>query len=574
MLLRNELKADLGGPWAMSLIPYAVLAPSTIISVVLLETKSIGGAHFWKWLFVSATAYGAAGILILICHKTLYRKRSKKPKPWWLLPIVGFAIGAFKGAFTGVLSYWLNLDGPLSAVIQKRWIVAGILGSFVIVGSALVVTAIFRLREQRSVLLADRMQSNARRMYRRELSKSLLQNHRKVLHGDFGTVSDLIKSALNKPTLDSETIQLIAEELRNAASQKVRPLSHELWMETPPQIAGLSVKDLLVRALSTQPFQLAVILPLIAISAIPETRADHDPGSFLIRLVLLVLSVALVLEGGNRLVKRVNQQKVLLAVICMLVAGVAPSIAGSVLLGDLLDARWVQLAVLLTVWLAVLAITSSLIVMAIRESKKDVRDLEWLLETDLAMEYSESYLYVRHSREIAKYLHGNLQSRLMATALAIENTNRPDEVELELERARDLIGNPFSKFDPEREFNFLEEINSLKQSWDGILAVGIETSGDLQSLNEFENMNLTMLFEEALLNASRHGMASEVKVSVEVGPKNIYGTAIDNGIGPQFGEPALGSALFNAICGSSWQIYSRPEGIGTVFAMEITRNQD
>ncbi len=572
MPLLKDLKADLGGPWAMSLIPYVVLAPSTIFSVVLLQAKYIGGAEFWKWLLVSSAAYGMTGIIIFICHKTLYAKNSKHPKPWWLLPIVGFAIGAFKGALTGAISYWLNLDGPLDSVIQKRWFVAGVLGSCVIVGSALVVAAIFRLQERRASLLADWMQSNARRKHRRELSLSLMQYHRKMLQGDFEALSGLMQSAMNMPTLDTNAIQLIAEELRSVASQKVRPLSHELWVETPAEFARLSVKNLLIRALETQPFQLAVILPLVAISAIPETRADHGSETFFIRLILLVLSIALVLEIGNRIIKRTTRNKIYVAVICLPIAGVAPSIFGVVLLGDVINARWVQLAVLLTVWLSVLALTSSVIMMAIRECKKDVSDLEWLLESDLAMEYSESYLFVRQSREIAKYLHGNLQSKLMASALAIENTNKLDEVGQELERAHELIGNPFSKFDPDREVDFLEEIEALRQSWDGILAVEIDVSGDLSSLDEFENMNLSMMFEEVLLNASRHGMASEVSISVEIDKEKITGTAKDNGIGPQHGPPALGSAIFNAICGSHWQIKSCPEGIGAMFSMQIKRS--
>jgi two-component sensor histidine kinase len=187
---------------------------------------------------------------------------------------------------------------------------------------------------------------------------------------------------------------------------------------------------------------------------------------------------------------------------------------------------------------------------------------------------SENNETVRLSNDMAKYLHGNLQSRLMASAFAIEAAgNAQDSLALsaEIEKARQSIATPFDQFTSHELGHVSEELSRLLVMWEGVLSTELVLSSSDEDVSKVDTRNIIHVVEEAFSNALRHGLATEVKVLLAPTNAGVSLTVIDNGIGPRDGSPGLGSSLFNSIAGSNWSLSRGPEGVGAQLNLLIVR---
>lgn len=187
---------------------------------------------------------------------------------------------------------------------------------------------------------------------------------------------------------------------------------------------------------------------------------------------------------------------------------------------------------------------------------------------------SENNETIRLSNDMAKYLHGNLQSRLMASAFAIElagNSEDSKALSEEIEKARQSIATPFDQFTTHLLAPIANELSNLMVMWEGILSTEVEIVGSDVNTSTIDVRNIVHAVEEAFANALRHGLATEAQIIIETNDVGIALTVIDNGLGPRDGDPGLGSSLFNSIAGSNWSLTRGPEGVGAQLNLQITK---
>jgi len=187
---------------------------------------------------------------------------------------------------------------------------------------------------------------------------------------------------------------------------------------------------------------------------------------------------------------------------------------------------------------------------------------------------SENNETIRLSNDMAKYLHGNLQSRLMASAFAIEaagNARDSKTLSAEIEKARQSIATPFDQFTSQDLGKVSIELSRLLAMWEGVLVTKIEFVGSAVNVSIIDTRNIVHVVEEAFSNALRHGLATEAMIVLNSTPSEISLAVIDNGIGPRAGDPGLGSSLFNSIAGSNWSLSRGPEGIGAKLNLQISK---
>jgi signal transduction histidine kinase len=200
--------------------------------------------------------------------------------------------------------------------------------------------------------------------------------------------------------------------------------------------------------------------------------------------------------------------------------------------------------------------------------------LESKIELSMIQALATEQLSLSFSKDIAKYLHGNLQSRLMATAFAIAAAGAiSDEVELafQLELARQTVATPFDQFFEIAPESFTAEISRLMHVWDAMLLTTLVNSSNDDQFTINELAEVLLCIEEGLANALHHGHANEVTICVATTPAAHTISLIDNGIGPKPGSPGLGSALFNSCAGSRWSLDRGPGGIGSKLTLQITK---
>lgn len=175
---------------------------------------------------------------------------------------------------------------------------------------------------------------------------------------------------------------------------------------------------------------------------------------------------------------------------------------------------------------------------------------------------------------MAKYLHGNLQSRLMASAFAIEMAGSAQDSKAllaEIDKARQSVTTPFDQLISHEMASIANELSNLMVMWDGILTTQVEVMGSENDVSVIDTRNIVHVVEEAFSNALRHGLATEATIFLNSSATEISLTVIDNGIGPRAGDPGLGSSLFNSIAGSKWSLSRGPEGVGAALNLQITK---
>lgn len=208
------------------------------------------------------------------------------------------------------------------------------------------------------------------------------------------------------------------------------------------------------------------------------------------------------------------------------------------------------------------------------QHKEVLMELESKIDESKIQALSTGQLTLRFSKDLATYLHGNLQSRLMATAFAIEiagaNSNHV-ELSAQLEVALQAIEKPFDHFFETPPKPLTAEITNLIEHWGPLLSITLVFSGSDQQFSLNESRAILSCIEEGLANALHHGYASEVVLSIETTPTMHVISLTDNGFGPTLGMPGLGSSLFTSCAGSNWSLCHGPDGIGAKLILQITK---
>jgi signal transduction histidine kinase len=307
---------------------------------------------------------------------------------------------------------------------------------------------------------------------------------------------------------------------------------------------------------------------------VPVNLNDHGSDQLPIRLLVIAFTTSGVYLGANIAIRRWTKFKYQIYIFALLLAAMMPAIYTALVFGDTINAHFVGVTATIAIWLPVLTITCGLIDTSLKQRQEILDDLQSRIDKSRIRTISENNETLRLSNDMAKYLHGNLQSRLMASAFAIEAAgNAQDSLALsaEIEKARQSIATPFDQFTSHELGLVSDELSRLMVMWEGILSTELVLSSSDDDISNIDTRNIVHVVEEAFSNALRHGLATEATILLMPKNSGISLTVIDNGIGPRDGSPGLGSSLFNSIAGSNWSLTRGPDGVGTQLNLQITK---
>jgi two-component sensor histidine kinase len=159
------------------------------------------------------------------------------------------------------------------------------------------------------------------------------------------------------------------------------------------------------------------------------------------------------------------------------------------------------------------------------------------------------------ARETAQYLHGSLQTRLVACSLAMEQASDTGDVaalEQALAEALSALETQATPVSPARSVR--DEVGRKVDLWDGFCEFDVTMDDDIADSPDHAVV-VGRVVEEAISNAIRHGHAPRIQVSVtrDAGDRLLVGVT-DDGIGPQGGSPGLGSAYLAMVSDGTWSI--------------------
>ena len=573
-MLSSSTRKALTGRWAISRDPYVLIAPTTIASVVLLESTSFEATELGGWLLASAGGYLVFCALLYLAHLTAFRNRAIKPVPIGWIFVIGFAFGAIKGASTGVLSVLLGLESEVAQAISTRFFTAGFLGLVGVPAIAVVMNALQEFKEQRAALMAEQILIESKELQSQEVIAAMSAQLRTSIESDLSLLLEDLRKSLEEKPETSESWQLIANNLRATARETVRGMSHKLWERRSSFIEDITLVDIAKAMITTSAFPLRFILPILLVSSVPVNLKDHGANELPIRLLAMALTTSTVYLSANFAIRRWTKFKYQIYVFALLLAAIMPAVCAALIFGDSIDAHFVGVTVTIAIWLPVLTVTCGLIDTSLKQRKEILDDLQARIDMSRIRTISENNETIRLSNDMAKYLHGNLQSRLMASAFAIEaagNANDSQSLSMEIEKARQSVATPFDQFTSHELGHVSEELSRLLVMWEGILSTELVLSSSDEDVSKVDTRNIIHVVEEAFSNALRHGLATEATVLLVPTNAGVSLTVIDNGIGPRDGSPGLGSSLFNSIAGRNWSLTRGPEGVGAQLNLQIVR---
>jgi signal transduction histidine kinase len=572
-VISKSAQSALTGRWAISRDPYIVLSFSTIISVVLTDARTFELTEILGWLIASAGGYAIFCLVLLLAHKTLFKNRTSKPLPIWWIFALGASAGVIKGVTTAVFSFALNLDNSLAEAIISRAFAAGLIGLAGVPGVALVMHSLDIFRQKRADLIAEQILIESKEVQNQEVISVMSAQLRNSIENDLELLTVKLRNSLDEKADLVSSWQMIADDLRAAATESVRSISHRLWDREARHVNEINIIDIGRAMITTSAFPLKYILPVLFISATPQTINDYGIPQLGTRLLVLGLTTAIIYSLAEFMIYKWQRLKLPIYFSALVVAAVSPSIIGALILDDEINAHFIGISVTMAIWLPVLTITCGLIDTALKQRQEILDELQSEINQSRVRSISENNETIRISNDMAKYLHGNLQSRLMASALAIETAGRLSDAEAlttEIEKARKSISTPFDQFVSSGTGSLLIQMNQLIATWNGILKTNLSFSGIEGDLSPTQIRNILHIVEESFANALRHGLATEISLDLEFMHSKLNLLLIDNGLGPRGGIPGLGSSLFTSIAGSDWSLSRGPDGVGSQLKLGLT----
>jgi len=575
----QKLGIAVGGKWAISWHAAPYLLTFLLLIIPIAEGAIFTWWAFWRWTLVSFMSLIPVLIILFLADITVFKNREKKPVPGYYVFILGFILGFVRGGTVGILAYYFNaLEMELfnaPGTILLRALNAGLLGMVAVSLVSLLGSSIEIYRADRNALIAERLLAETQKNESAAVIKSLRSSMTRRVDENLLEVIKNSQDYLDEKGRSlEENWELMAVRLRKAALETIRPFSHHMHRRGEEKTYKVQPLELLRYVAHTPRIEIPWVLMLYAISDFKVLYSNSiwylATGNFVSRLVFIGV--------GLFIIRKLKYQGKLRGFSSYLISLL---IFGTILTSlfrisdDFFKLRGVSSFAYYadTVWLLLLVVligfASSFLYGQSAESE--------FLEKQISKEKLEMLILKREeerlSRELAKYLHGTIQSRLMASAMALERAGRKGDkkaLERELEEAYKSLRVPSAEYFSAPEETFKEEITKVVSKWNDLMKVKVTISSTIPKIPGQKAQEIGNVINEGLSNSFRHGNASKVDVSVTNKSDQISVIVKDDGDGLNGGKPGLGTDWFSAIAGNAWSLASNKDGPGTTLELRIS----
>jgi len=177
------------------------------------------------------------------------------------------------------------------------------------------------------------------------------------------------------------------------------------------------------------------------------------------------------------------------------------------------------------------------------------------------------------AREAAAVLHGSVQTKLNACAMAIDHAaERGDVVAINqaLVQARAILDQPVPDLASANAETLASEVERKAALWRGLVQVVTDVDPGIGSLTGRTASQVGAVVEEGIANAVQHGAATVLEVDVRPEDGRLVVRITDNGSGPTQGVPGLGSRLLDEIA-PGWHLDRHADGARLTAALPLPR---
>lgn len=521
-----------------------ILVPLGVIAVL---TSQAGSIDSWRelleWSLVGLGGVVAGSLCLAaltIPFPALFR-RAEGPRTRAFLVISAAALTG--GAFGLGIAIFARLLG-LSDVDPLWW---RVLGSAVIIAwfeivFALSMDARARLRIRQEALLDDALALESARLTTTSMIEELQAEITREVNRGLIDARDQVPRITSPDEADALMARWpeVAAGLRNAAAQTVRPLSRRLWESAPGAPEKPRPWSLLTYVVSHQPLRPLSVSTLYVLGSGAAALREASLAEGLGQLIFGVVVIVTVMGAANAAMRRAPRwhATVFIGAALLLQVPVVAAYALSPRDGSTPDSAVGMLATVIAGLIVIVATSAFGAVSSLSAQRLDVLAAELnrqFIETTVRNQHLASLL-----REAGGIVHGSVQSRLLGSAMAIEEAGRnrdPEQFSTALTRALEALEHPVTTLGRPRASSVRDELARRSALWEGLCEVEYVVGADVTDLAPDTIDSIGRITEEAIANAVRHGEAQHVVVTLDVDRETtafagLLLTISDDGRGP------------------------------------------
>lgn len=540
--------------------------------VLITNVTAINASPSSAWVLV-ATGSAVAAVLVIAVVRAVHRIADGGAEaPWWLQIVELVLVGlAYSGTQVALAAAW-EVELQRGAVLT---VVSGTL-EVTVIGAA--VLALIRSRRRQAAIRLQLLEEAVSLSLARLEVAEIVQRMQWALQADIDSTLAAARRSIEEQleVVERRTAferwPAIADHLRRTANDTVRPLSRRLWLQSTRDESPLSLGRILRNVITTQPFRPGLLVLAYLATSLVTAVAGAGWWTALMVMGLGILLIVVILGSANRLMRRLPERHALLFITAAVVLELTGLI--SFPLRDRLGLppyTWGEFAAAFLVGMVFILMTSAL--GSIRTYQQDVART---FRHDLDREFVDSLAAGRQvaqlARESARILHGSVQTRLVACAVAVERAaaaNDPEALRSALTEAQEALTQPVSSLGSDSS-SLEEEVARKVGLWRGLCEVSVSIDPDVASGQGRLARNVARVVEEGIGNSIRHGNAGAVTVTVSGTDEGVEVVIEDDGDGPQGGPPGLGTAMLD---GSSpgWSLVGLPRGSRLIVSLQADR---
>lgn len=572
MKLSKTSPTQISVKWIISLPLMIISLPFLIFPVGFQETRPEQTDLFWKWITASSiglipTAFVYAGMGFF------YFKRLKtKTAPISSVFLFGLLLGGAKGFGTGISSSELGLLDTYSFdEIMIRTLNSAFIGMVFVPAVTLLASSYSMYILNRRKLIDEYMNHEFNRLENESISSELRSKLSQRVDKHLVEILKNAKIQLKSTSNPEVQWEQIAKILRDTALNAVRPLSHDLWKKRKVQLE-ITVIDFFKYSLKIINFKTSWIVACYVLTTFQYLVQNNTLANASLNLVLRILLLFFLFNFAQVLKELLQSDKnqiflVILTFVCLVHFGVTWGINHATHYSNSI------FNITDTLWIFLLALIAGVIQAFLTTQEFAIEKLEDLTEYSKLSNLAAKREVERFSRDIAKYLHGTMQSRLMASAMSIENAAKlGDKVNLErqIELAFDSLEMPSIEYLSKGGISMYGSISEVIQKWDGLVEIAFNKEKGLATLDSKAELSISEILDEALANAFRHGKATKVRISLYENENDKLELEVtDDGLGPQLGNYGMGSQLFSSYS-ENWRLKQKDNSTGSVLQIELS----
>jgi len=561
----------------LDLRPFLFFGPLSILVIPLQESNIGERKDFLFWSLISLLSFLAQLLFIKVLQIILINKRDFQPFALWVIFVIGGASGAIRGLVVYTFPQFLEMQ-TVTLNFASRMLTAIFVGICVVPVYAVISNQFSLVTQRRKILMQALIVEESLKFSNQEALQRVREATQIAIESEFSSlISETRKQIKNaeKKSLEQQ-YELIANALTLSAQNLIRPLSHRLMQELSQDFPSPPLRSILFLAIKRP---ILPILPTLflgsIISVVVVTREITSmPLVILIcifeSLFLFIQIISIKAFAKSRLSRKAPLNTPIFILISSFLGVNADFVLSTFLYPDQQFLRG-ELLALDCIWRLAFISMVSFVGNLIENEASVEQFISELISTHKVDKMLADQEIQRVKQDIARYLHGNLQSRVMALGLSLKVQDIKDQVSMDsaLSLSQSLLDSPFSEYLTAEDRSLLDEVSFNATKWDGLLNIHVNIEVDDMQLSQIQKRAVGTALEEAFANALRHGLAKEVEIKIYQDGLGITVAVLDDGVGPRNTPLGLGSRLYDSVATRGWSLQHRLDDEGSILELRI-----